>query len=128
MADSRPEPGPWTRTCTRFTPRFTASRAACSAATVAAKGVDFFDPLKLALPDEPHVIALPCMSVIVMSVLLNVAVIWATPSDSTTFLARFAPGAFPCAMTAVYFFRAGFFLPAMARRGPFLVRAFVCVR
>src|SRR3989442_836764 len=36
IADSRPDPGPCTRTCTRRTPRFIASRAACSAATVAA--------------------------------------------------------------------------------------------
>src|SRR2546421_12185541 len=93
MADSRPEPGPCTRTWTRFTPRFSASRAACSAATVAANGVDFLEPLKPALPDEPQVIALPCRSVIVMSVLLNVAVMWATPSASTTFLSRLATAA-----------------------------------
>src|SRR5690349_24295935 len=92
MADSRPEPGPCTRTCTRFTPRFNASRAACSAATVAANGVDFFDPLKPALPEEPHVMAFPCMSQIVMSVLLNVAVMCATPSASTIFLVRLAAG------------------------------------
>src|SRR2546430_735461 len=124
MADSRPEPGPCTRTCTRLTPRFSASRAACSAATVAANGVDFFDPLKPAFPDEPHVIVLPCMSVIVMSVLLNVAVMCATASASTTFLARLAP-AFA---VAIYFLRTAFFLPGIARRGPFLVRALVCVR
>ena len=35
MADSRPLPGPCTRTCTRFTPAVNASRAHCSAATVA---------------------------------------------------------------------------------------------
>src|SRR5213596_682844 len=93
MADSRPEPGPCTRTCTRFTPRFNASRAACSAATVAANGVDFLEPLKPAFPDEPHVIALPCRSVIVMSVLLKVAVTCAMPSASTTFLVRLAPAA-----------------------------------
>src|SRR5258705_7623163 len=79
MADSRPEPGPCTRTCTRFTPRFNASRAACSAATVAANGVDFLEPLKPALPELPQVIVLPWRSVIVMSVLLNVAVMCATP-------------------------------------------------
>src|SRR6185503_930463 len=98
IADSRPEPGPCTRTCTRFTPRFTASRAACSAATVAANGVDFLDPLKPALPAEPQVIALPCMSLIVMSVLLSVAVMCATPSAATTFLARLAPAALAWAM------------------------------
>src|ERR1044071_1967478 len=87
MADSRPDPGPCTRTCTRFTPRPSASRAHCSAATVAANGVLFFDPLNPALPDEPHDTALPCMSVIVMVVLWKVAAMCATPSASTT---RFA--------------------------------------
>src|SRR5213595_3020010 len=65
--------------------------------------------------------AFPCMSVIVMRVLLNVAVMCAMPSASTTFLARFAPAAFAW---AIYFFRRGFFFPAIARRGPFLERAF----
>src|SRR6478672_13478269 len=89
MADSRPEPGPCTRTCTRFTPSPSASRAHCSAATVAANGVLFLDPLKPALPDEPHDTALPCESVIVMVVLLNVALMCATPSASTTRLVFF---------------------------------------
>src|ERR671919_2698872 len=69
IADSRPEPGPWTRTCTRRTPSVTASRAACSAATVAANGVDFLEPLKPALPDEPHATAFPWESVMVIVVL-----------------------------------------------------------
>src|SRR5688500_14609306 len=73
IADSRPLPGPCTRTCTRLTPEESASRAACSAATVAAKGVDFFEPLNPAFPDEPHDTVLPCMSVIVTVVLLKVA-------------------------------------------------------
>ena len=128
IADSRPEPGPWTRTCTRRTPRFIASRAACSAATVAAKGVDFLEPWNPALPDEPHVMVLPCISVIVMSVLLKVAVMWAMPSASTTFLARLALAAAAGFACAIYFFSKGFFLPAIARRGPFLVRALVWVR
>src|SRR5437867_69097 len=85
IADSRPEPGPCTRTCTRRTPRFMASRAACSAATVAANGVDFLDPWNPALPEEPQVIAFPCMSVIVMSVLLKVAVMWAIPPAAPGF-------------------------------------------
>ena len=75
-------PGPCTRTCTRRTPSVIASRAACSAATVAANGVDFFEPLKPALPDEPHEIVLPCVSVMVIVVLLNVALTWAMPSAS----------------------------------------------
>src|SRR5450432_3779749 len=63
IADSRPLPGPCTRTCTRRTPRLNASRAACSAATVAANGVDFLDPLNPAFPDEPHATVFPYMSV-----------------------------------------------------------------
>ncbi len=73
IADSRPLPGPCTRTCTLRSPRLSASRAHCSAATVAANGVLFFEPLKPALPAVPHVIVLPRRSVIVISVLLNVA-------------------------------------------------------
>src|SRR3954466_3650439 len=93
MADSRPLPGPWTRTCTRRRPRFIASRPQFSAATVAANGVDFLEPLNPALPADPHARVLPRMSVIVISRLLNVAEMWAMPSDSTTFLARLALGA-----------------------------------
>src|SRR5213595_2014452 len=84
IADSRPDPGPCTRTCTRFTPRPKASRAHCSAATVAANGVLFLEPLKPALPDEPHETVLPCGSVMVMVVLLKVALTCAIPSASTT--------------------------------------------
>src|SRR5690349_14555757 len=88
MADSRPLPGPCTRTCTRRSPMFIASRAQFSAATVAANGVDFFEPLKPAFPADPHARVLPRMSVIVISRLLNVAEMCTTPSDSTTFLPR----------------------------------------
>src|SRR5918997_1514897 len=102
MADSRPLPGPCTRTCTRRTPRPSASRAACSAATVAAKGVDFLEPLKPALPDDPHATVFPRMSVIVIVVLLNVASMCATPSASTT---RFA--FFPVAMLLRHLLLAG---------------------
>src|SRR3954462_6498361 len=91
MADSRPLPGPCTLTWTLRSPRFMASRPQFSAATVAAKGVDFFDPLKPALPAVPHVRVLPRMSVIVMSTLLNVAEMWAMPSLSTTFFDRLPP-------------------------------------
>src|SRR5688572_22498561 len=73
-------------------PRLTASRAHASAATVAANGVDFFEPLKPALPELPHVTTLPWLSVIVTSVLLNVALMCATPSASTCLRARFVRG------------------------------------
>src|SRR3982751_5698196 len=91
MADSRPLPGPCTRTCTRRTPRFIASRAQFSAATVAANGVDFLEPLKPAFPADPQATVFPLESVMVISRLLKVAEIWATPSDSTSFLERLAP-------------------------------------
>src|SRR5512146_2141160 len=73
IADSRPLPGPCTRTCTRRTPRFIASRPQFSAATVAANGVDFFDPLNPAFPAEPQASALPLRSVMVIRRVLNVA-------------------------------------------------------
>jgi len=84
------------------------------------------EPLKPDFPAEPQAIALPCWSVMVMSVLLKVAVMWTIPSASTTFFERFAP-VVPRACAIGYFF-VTFFFPAIARRGPFLVRAFVCVR
>src|ERR687890_979228 len=90
MADSRPLPGPCTRTWTRFTPAVSASRAHCSDATVAANGVLFFEPLKPALPDDPQLTVFPWLSVIVMVVLLNVAWTWAMPSASMTRLDFFA--------------------------------------
>src|SRR5688572_10026031 len=93
IADSRPEPGPCTSTDTRRTPAATASRPACSAATVAANGVDFFEPLNPALPALDHTTALPALSVIVISVLLNVALMCATPSASTARLRALGRGA-----------------------------------
>src|SRR5688500_12600210 len=105
IADSRPDPGPCTLTCTRRTPSVTASRPACSPATVAANGVDFLDPLKPAFPDDPHEMVFPWVSVIVMVVLLNVALTWAMPSASIT---RFA--FFPIAMITS--------LPSSCRRLP----------
>src|SRR5450432_3017316 len=146
IADSRPLPGPCTRTCTRLSPSPSASRAHASAATVAAKGVDFLLPLKPAFPEDAHEIVLPCMSVMVIIVLLKVALTWAIPSGSTTRFDFLAEPVFAVAMRCVWSSRekaAGrespplhlercylviFFLPAIARRGPFLVRAFVCVR
>jgi hypothetical protein len=53
---------------------------------VAAKGVDFFEPLKPAFPALDQTTTFPCLSAMVMIVLLKVAWMWATPSASTTFL------------------------------------------
>src|SRR5260221_12876479 len=72
-ADSRPGPGPLMRTSRFLTPHSCAARPACSAATWAAKGVDFLEPLKPAAPEVAHAKALPWRSVIVTMVLLNEA-------------------------------------------------------
>src|SRR5438046_6405905 len=71
MAVSRPDPGPLTNTSTLRTPCSWARRAACSAASCAAKGVDLREPLKPTLPDDAHAIVLPWGSVMVTSVLLK---------------------------------------------------------
>src|SRR5438552_17032873 len=52
MADSRPEPGPLTRTSTSFRPNLDAFSAAVSAARWAAKGVLLRLPLKPTVPAE----------------------------------------------------------------------------
>src|SRR5882672_1530172 len=84
-ADSRPGPGPLMRTSRFFTPHSCAARPACSAATCAANGVDFREPLNPAAPEVAHARALPWRSVIVTMVLLNDAWMWAMPS-ATFFL------------------------------------------
>ena len=52
-----------------------------SAAICAANGVDFREPLKPMPPADDQAIALPCASVMVIMVLLNVAFTWATPEE-----------------------------------------------
>src|SRR5690242_15284166 len=78
-ADSRPEPGPLTSISRVRIPCSIALRPASSAATWAAYGVDLREPLKPMLPDDDQAIVLPWASVIVISVLLNVALTCATP-------------------------------------------------
>src|SRR5262245_45628050 len=108
-----------------------ALRAASSAPTWAANGVDLRDPLKPTVPPDDDATVLPATSVIVTMVLLNVAWIWATPVWMflrTRFLARFAlaAAAVVAAMSSRYL--VGFFLLATVRRGPFRVRALLRVR
>src|ERR1700690_2592726 len=79
IADSRPEPGPLTRTSTLIRPNSLALRAASVAAIWAAKGVDFFEPWKPTKPGEAQLIVLPCLSAMVTMVLLNDAMIVAIP-------------------------------------------------
>src|SRR4029078_2864527 len=62
-----------------------ALRAAASAATCAAKGVPLRDPLNPHCPALDQTSVLPCRSVIVTIVLLNVEWMWSTPSDTERF-------------------------------------------
>src|SRR5919201_2147002 len=96
MAVSRPEPGPFTKTSTFFSPCSCALRAAFSAAICAANGVDLREPLKPTWPAEAQLITLPNGSVIVTIVLLNVLLMCAWPNATFFFSLRrtlFAPAA-----------------------------------
>src|SRR5688572_30487100 len=86
-ADSRPGPGPPTRTSTFFTPCSCAAWPAFSAATCAAKGVLLREPRKPQPPAVAHDRVFPCRSVIVMIVLLKEA--WTCAIASSTFLRAF---------------------------------------
>src|SRR5580693_6392843 len=86
-ADSRPGPGPATRTSTFLTPCSCAALPAFSAATCAAKGVLLREPRKPQPPEVAHDSVLPCRSVIVMMVLLKEACTCAIASS--TFLRTF---------------------------------------
>src|SRR5215472_4757390 len=79
MADSRPEPGPLTRTSISLSPNLAARSAATSAARWAAKGVLLRLPLKPTVPAEAYQRVSPLVSVMVTMVLLNVALMWAIP-------------------------------------------------
>src|SRR6266702_2777251 len=88
IADSRPEPGPETRTSTERTPWSRAALAAPTAACCAANGVPLREPRK---PSEPELFqdsVLPVWSVIVTIVLLKLA--WMnTRPNGTFFRSRF---------------------------------------
>src|SRR6202048_1619801 len=86
-ADSRPGPGPITRTSTFFTPCSCAALPARSAATCAANGVDLREPRKPQPPEVAQDSVLPWRSVIVMIVLLKEACTCAIASS--TFLRAF---------------------------------------
>src|SRR5579862_4711930 len=86
-ADSRPGPGPATRTSTFFTPCSWAATPAFSAATCAANGVDLREPRKPQPPEVAQESVLPWRSVMVMIVLLKEACTCAIASS--TFLRAF---------------------------------------
>src|SRR4051812_44489235 len=127
IAVSRPEPGPLTKTSTFCRPCSMPLRAAESAVTWAANGVDLREPLKPAPPADSHAMTLPSRSLKATIVLLNDVLMWAWPTGM--FLrtrrrprwGRFGAG-------IAYFF-AAFLRPATCMRGgPLRVRALVFVR
>ena len=69
MADSLPEPGPLTCISKLSKPAIFTLSPTASAAFCAAKGVLFLEPLNPCAPELDCAIALPCLSVILMSVL-----------------------------------------------------------
>ena len=73
IADSRPEPGPFTRTSSDRMPTALAALPAFRAACVAANGVPLRDPLKPMPPALDHATTLPSVSAMVTVVLLNEA-------------------------------------------------------
>jgi hypothetical protein len=83
MAASRPAPGPLIHASTFLIPISITSLAQRSAACCAANGVLFLDPLKPMVPGLAQDTTFPVMSVMVMIVLLNVDLMWATPATST---------------------------------------------
>src|SRR5215470_19514774 len=85
-ADSRPEPGPCTRTSTDFTPYWSrALLAALNEACCAAYGVPLREPLKPIAPAEDQHRVRPSVSVMVICVLLNDAATCTTPCGTTRF-------------------------------------------
>src|ERR1700735_2440051 len=93
IAVSRPEPGPLTNTSTFWRPCSMPLRAAASAVTWAANGVDLREPLKPAPPADSHAITLPAVSVSETIVLLNEVLMCACPIGMFFFgLGRARPG------------------------------------
>src|SRR3954467_4512433 len=130
IAVSRPEPGPFTNTSPFSRPCSCAARAAFSAASCAANGVDLREPLKPTLPALAQDSVLPCWSVMVTIVLLNVDLMCACPCRPFFFSRRlvFLALGFAIGPLLPYFFALTFFLPAIVFFGPLRVRALVCVR
>src|SRR4051794_20322157 len=77
IAVSRPEPGPLTNTSTFCSPWSMPLRAAASAVTCAANGVDLREPLKPAPPADSHAMTFPSRSERETIVLLKEVLMWA---------------------------------------------------
>src|SRR4029078_13442774 len=80
MAVSRPEPGPFTNTSTFWRPCSMPLRAAASAVTCAANGVDLREPLNPAEPADSHTNTFPSLYVRETIVLLNEVLMCAWPT------------------------------------------------
>ena len=101
-------------------------RAAESAVTCAANGVDLREPLKPAPPADSHAMTFPYASVSETIVLLKDVLMWAWPTGMFFFGLR-RPRCGRRGAGDNYFFPA-FFLPATCMRfGPLRVRALVLV-
>src|SRR3954454_13739963 len=96
----RPAPGPFTLTSIFISPLLRGALAAFSAARQAAKGVLLRAPLNPTVPADAHEIVSPLVSVIVTIVLLNVALMWATPLVTPLRIFFFAPAFAPVAVLA----------------------------
>src|SRR5687768_15909082 len=126
MAVSRPEPGPLTKTSTFCRPCSMPLRAAASAVTCAANGVDLREPLKPAPPADSQAMTFPSRSVSETIVLLNEVLMCACPIGMF-FLVFLRPERGRRGAGDIYFLVA-FFLPATCMRlGPLRVRALVLV-
>src|SRR4029079_3086467 len=79
IAVSRPEPGPLTKNSTFWRPCSLPLRAAGSAVTCGAKGVDLREPLTPAEPADSQTITAPSLSVSATIVLLNDVLMCAWP-------------------------------------------------
>src|SRR5690349_884913 len=79
MAVSRPLPGPLTKTSTFCSPCSIPFRAAASAVTCAANGVDLREPLKPAEPADSQAMTFPSRSVRATIVLLKLVLMCAWP-------------------------------------------------
>src|SRR5580765_6431670 len=79
IADSRPPPGPFTRTSACCIPASIAFLAASYAACCAANGVPLREPRKPRAPEDDCAIRFPSRSVIEIIVLLNDAAMYTIP-------------------------------------------------
>src|SRR5262249_11673055 len=104
-ADSRPGPGPPTRTSTFLSPCSCAALPAFSAATWAAKGVLLREPRKPQPPEVAQDSVLPWRSVMLTTVLLKEAWMCAIPPSRClrAFFGFLAPALAPAAPAAAAF-------------------------